>query len=142
MSSERVKSSFVAENLLIDTPHSQSGIVKMETILDETKALADKLGSRLGIVVFPSALQINQDHFPFFQTAGFQTHDETLTENSIQDHLSRLATERNIPTLDLLPHYRADRDASYYLDYNIHFNMNGNRIAADAIDEFASALAN
>ncbi len=137
---ERVKKTFVAENLIVDTPHSRSGLPIMREILEESNAIANRLGAKLAIVVFPSTLQVNTSHYPFFETAGFTTHEELLTTSNIQDELAAIADSLQLPYLDLLPVYRARADEEHYQDYNIHFNESGNTVAADAMKRFTSDL--
>ena len=124
------------ENLLLASEKSQAAWVRIEQLLDEMLEISRRKGTKLSIVVFPAAVQVDKSHFTFAELLGMQTDEATLVEAQPQRRLARYCTSRGLRCLDLLPDFRANRGIPLYLEYDDHLSPAGNELAAKRISEF------
>jgi lysophospholipase L1-like esterase len=89
------------------------------------KAIAEKRKARIGFVVFPILVELN-NRYPF---------------KKISDVIIRFATENNIPAHDLLPAFTGKHGADLWVSgYDQHPNPSAHKIAADSIQPFLKYL--
>jgi hypothetical protein len=127
---------YLETNLELTSDESQRGIARLGEILAAMKQVTEGLGSDLALVVFPATTQISRSHFDFYERAGFDPDERTLTEAAPQEMIEGLAGRLGIPVLDLLPEFRAARDDDLYRPRDSHLNERGNRLAADRVAHF------
>ena len=110
------------------------------TVLSDIATHSAEIGARLIVCIFPHTAQINGDHDEFLRKVGFEMNQEFLDTQRAQDLLVGLCHEEGIDCLDLLPHFRAYRNQSYYLADDIHWNESGNRFAFRLVKDYLAEL--
>jgi lysophospholipase L1-like esterase len=96
----------------------------MRSILDEmiTRLRARKLP--VGVIFIPSAFQYSPDYGQVWRQTGTQTQPEwASTETEVERRLRLWAQHRQLPFLNLTPHYRAVVEASP--DMELHYPLDG-----------------
>ncbi len=94
--------------------------------LTELKAMSDRRGFRVGVVIFPMLIDLGRSHALSDIYELVEAHCETL----------------GIPTLNLLPEYRGHTPESLWVSpSNAHPNVTANRIAGAAIEKFLVAAS-
>ena len=117
---------FVLDNLLIETEAGQKAWEKARGSLREIHRLSRKNRADFLIVIFPSSLQVDRSHLPFFRKVNFKLDPRVFTSERPQALLNQFCQEEGIPCLDLLPAFRAHRgDPALYTPNDEHLNPEG-----------------
>lgn len=90
--------------------------------IDDIRGVAERLGTRLVLVVVPYAFQL----------------DDPQGLDQPQRRLRAYATEHHVTLVDLLPPFAAERQRGLFKDEN-HFSFSGHELAAQVLAEALSA---
>ncbi len=123
---------YLTTNLLMEGPGPEAAWATNRDVIDRIAAQAKRDGARLVINVFPSTVQVNASHFPFYEKLGFKTDPRTLSENRPQQRMTEFCRERGYDCFDLLPAFRGAL-GEHYLEKDDHWNEAGNRLAFELI---------
>lgn len=137
MAPER-KATFLADNLLMETESNRRAAARLVDILSDVNSISQSIGARLLIVIFPETTQVNHSHFEFYQKAGLTTDERTLNTAVPQELIKDAGFRLDIPVLDLLPAFRERMEQELYRDNDMHFNDEGDALAAELILSFVS----
>lgn len=96
-------------------------------------------GGRTAVVLAPARFQLDPEEFRRMQEsvepAGYQLEVDAAT-----DRFREALAPLGLPTLDLLPAFRASADPhGVFLETTVHLTPAGHRVAADAIVSFLAA---
>lgn len=133
----RNKNNFLLDNLLIETEDSQKAWEKARGALREIRRLSRKGRADFLIVIFPSTLQVDRSHLPFFRKVNFKLDRRIFTSERPQALLNEFCREEGIPCLDLLPAFRAHRGGpALYTPNDEHLNPEGCAFSGKLILQF------
>lgn len=108
--------------------------------LRELQAVARRAGAELGVVLMPAEVQIDRA----LQDAVIRAHQSSRERFDFRRPNRLLAaalTSSGMPVLDLLPAFeQAGRSARLYKPQDTHWNIAGNRLAAETIAPFLRQL--
>jgi len=130
------RKNFLLDNLLVESSESERAWEKIKGLLGETQGLCRKMGARLMIVILPNTLQVNRSHLEFYQRLAFHVDERTLISDKPQALLREFCREQQVPCLDLLPAFRAQREKEFFRENDDHFNRDGNELAARLVLHF------
>jgi len=122
--------------LLIEKPFARDLWLSVRGQLHEIHGLADKVGARLVIVIFPHTFQVNKNNFDILSRVGNAVDERTLSEQRPQELLREFCEEERVDCLDLLPVFRAHRDEALFWPEDEHLNSAGIQLAAENIVDF------
>jgi len=109
-------SSMLWHNLLV----KGAGWISLKNVLLELHQGLSQKGIPFVVVIFPYAHQLKLE----------------AKDNIIQNDLLQFCGENNIPCLDLFPYYRQNRDQIRWDKEGIHPDVNGHRIAGEALYDY------
>ncbi len=121
---------YLLDNVLMDSDASAQAWMTIEQTLDRIHALCKNIGADLKIAIFPRSIQIDDSHFAFFSSLGFELDERTLTSARPQTLLGQYCRRRDLSCLDLLPAFRARSGEDLYRIHDDHLNEAGNEAAA------------
>ena len=127
---------YLLDNMLIESEANAQAWKMIETSLDRIGALCHEIGAELRIVIFPRSIQIDDSHFAFFSSLGFELDERTLASRKPQTLLVEYCRQRGLSCLDLLPHFKARSGEELYRINDDHLNDSGSLVAADRIAEW------
>lgn len=116
-------------NVLMNAPGVDRAWNRNREVLKQVKEIADSIGARLVIAVFPPTTQVNDDHFEFYRAVGLEVSRDTLTSSLPQERMAELCRELRVECVDLLPEFRRRSGESLYIERDSHWNAEGNRLA-------------
>ncbi|RMH23066.1 MAG: hypothetical protein D6696_01690 [Acidobacteria bacterium] len=107
---------------------------------DRLRAAVEAQGAALAVVLVPAALQVDERRWRAALTyaGGDPAAYDPATPSRF---FAELAASRQVPVLDLLPAFRAARNAGeeLYFQHDPHWNAGGHRLAASALARFLAA---
>ncbi len=112
----------------------------MESLLLKISQYAEGQGVPLVFVIAPSFIQI-EDQIWASVLREYSEHEEDLDQALPDERLMEFARENNLRMLDLLPVLRreAGKGKSLYYRKEQHWNSEGNRVVARALEEYLKA---
>ena len=97
-------------------------------------------GTRVGLVLVPARLQLNDTDFGHLQATARAAGHELLRDAATTRFREALAP-LGLPVLDLLPILRAQPDpAGLFFRENIHFTPRGHAVVGAALAEFVTGI--
>jgi len=130
---------YLITNLLMENDDAKRAWALNETVLGQMKQAASKSGARLVIAVFPSTLQVNESHVPFYTNIGFRYDAHIADSRKPQETIASWCERESVLCLDLLPAFRSAQPHEYYLTNDDHWNDDGNRLAYQVLSERTKA---
>jgi hypothetical protein len=126
---------YLMTNLLMENNDAKHAWELNQTVLGQMKQTANKFGARLVIAVFPSTLQVNESHIPFYTKIGFHYDARIADSRRPQDAVASWSQRESVPCIDLLPSFRSSQPHEYYLTNDDHWNGDGNQLAYRVLRE-------
>lgn len=116
-----------------DDPQFRTGLDMTKGAILEAAKQANERKCGFLLILAPSNLQAYIQFLPSERLV-----EMAKAEDAGMDSLVELAREKTIPFIDLRSNFREAvmRGDDLYLEYDGHWNPNGNRVAADAITEW------
>jgi len=130
MEIERQRSSIYKKNMSDFIRESFNGVIEL---IEEMSQEAKRQNKQFFIILAPDEVQISSDIQDYLATQyQFDLRDYDFEQP--QSILTKELAKRGIAVLDLLPFFQnAKVDGGLYLQYDTHWNDDGNRLAAEAI---------
>lgn len=113
----------------LDNPDIAEGVQLTQTTILEAKQQTEKNGAQFIVLIMPTREQV------YYENPNFQAHLNAFNETFI-----RFFREHDIITFDLTPGIREQITAEPFLYFkeDIHFNIRGNEIVAELVQEILS----
>ncbi|MFA6093719.1 MAG: hypothetical protein WCU88_08705 [Elusimicrobiota bacterium] len=127
-------------NLSLDTPAARAACADNERIFARIQELTAKRRGKLLLTIFPSTLQVNPSHHPFFRGIGMRVDDSLLRSGVLQSRLMDFCRKQGLLCNDLLPEFRRRGASEFYLENDDHFNSAGQQLAFELITRRLEAL--
>ncbi len=116
------------------------GLALTRDVLATLAREADARGTRVGLVLVPARLQLNDTDFAHLQASARAAGHELLRDAATTRFADALAP-LGLPMLDLLPALRAQPDpAGLFFRENIHFTPRGHAVVAEALATFVGRM--
>ena len=118
------------------SPMLSERLPRVMTWIDEIKTVCENNGIQLFVMLIPDELQVDSRlQERVLEKIGADNHK--LDFDRPNKHLVKELRARNIQYLDLLEPFRLrTRDVRLYKPRNTHWNIAGNRLAADLLYDF------
>lgn len=120
-------------NLLLEDSSVRAAWEHNQRFLLTASEIAERLGSKLFIFVFPATFQVNRSHYDYYRKLKFRLDDRMLTQSVPQDHLLSFCRDHSLQCFDLLPMFREKSENEYYLTDNDHWNEEGNALVFESV---------
>ena len=115
------------------TPDEQRLIDFTHYGISRIKELCDQSNIKLVYAIIPFPAQVNALEWAAGKATWGYAKDEVITSTRYQDLLKGFLEANHIQYIDLLPYFKeAGKTERLFLNYDGHWNANGNRIAAEA----------
>jgi hypothetical protein len=105
-------------------------------LLDQIRQEAEQMGSEYMMVIHPARIQVEQKLLTQVRerfNIDMDQYDLTLPQKFLMNY----CRQNNLKCLDLLPIFLQEGDKNnFYRPRDIHYNRNGNQLAAEAIFDF------
>lgn len=110
----------------------------LEETLEQMRTLTLERGIPLGVLIVPGSLAVDDKEIVRLQNEWDILRHASLNPNGPRRGLDELLTRLSIPSIDLLPAFRAGIDAGENLLYRRegHWTAAGNHVAALCLSEF------
>lgn len=123
-----------AENFFTNVREAQSNIADALQPLLDMKAVCNTKGIRFFAVLAPDQLQIDKELAAGVMERGYQPYARYWDPEFPNRIILEILRSNGIEVLDLLPSVQATGELKpLYLPRNTHWNIAGNRLAADQI---------
>lgn len=98
--------------------------------------LLDSWGIPLVVMSIPDPVQVSDLEWPGRNALGMPAHYVDYRTPFGEELAKRLANIKNIPSINLLPEFKASSDGPFYFASDAHWNDSGHNLAADVVFKF------
>ncbi len=117
--------------------YSEENMHNLKTHLQDMQKICEETNSRLVIVFVPGAVEVSQSKF-----INYFPWDQNLSDTNTYDmerplkNLQYIATDVNIPVLDLTPYLKTYPRQPLYFPDSWHWNEEGHQVVATVLKEY------
>ncbi len=127
---------YILDNILMETEENMWAYKKIEELLNEIYLLCKKIDSEFIVIIFPDSTQVNKSHFDFCKKCKFNIDERTLSSNKPQRLLKSFCGDRNIPCIDLLSYFKAEKNKEFYRANDAYLNKEGCEFSKNIVLDF------